>query len=226
MADTGKQSPLGINLLGSLLGNANVFAINSKINNLIGTSTSNEDYTPGNIVTSTCLRLLNLAINDAYIRGASSVSVQDAGTVYTDGSGEKASFDVTKSSGTYTVAINSSGANYSPGDTIVVNAPEVNAPIVPVANVEYGATTIIQAPGGGITITAPTTPGPWPDQTSWPLSRLAGNYVINDVNETTFSVFDPSNGETVFVPKTQIVTFAGYQFQWIDKYGGLVYAGN
>lgn len=71
MSDTGKQSPLGINVLGSLLQNVG-FYINPKVRNLAGTSKINSEYTPGEIVNNTCLKWITYAINDAYVRGYAS----------------------------------------------------------------------------------------------------------------------------------------------------------
>jgi len=71
MSDTPKQSPLGINTLGSLLNNQGL-KINSGMSTFIGESKTNASYTPGSIINATCLSLLTYAINDAYIRGAAS----------------------------------------------------------------------------------------------------------------------------------------------------------
>lgn len=71
MSDTGKQSPLGVNVLGTLLQNEG-FYINPKVRDLAGESKYNDDYAPGEIVTNTCLKWLTYAINDAYKRGEAS----------------------------------------------------------------------------------------------------------------------------------------------------------
>ena len=71
MSDTGKQSPLGVNVLGTLLQNEG-FYINPKVRDLAGDSKYNDDYAPGEIVTNTCLKWLTYAINDAYKRGEAS----------------------------------------------------------------------------------------------------------------------------------------------------------
>ena len=68
MSDTGKQSPLGINVLGTLLQNQG-FYINPKVRNLIGVSKTNEAYTPGECIENTCLKWLTYAINSAFNRG-------------------------------------------------------------------------------------------------------------------------------------------------------------
>ena len=75
MSDTGKQSPLGVNTLSSLLQNIG-FNINPTMANFVGSSTSLSSATElGKIVNDTCLRLLTYSINDAYSRGAPSVTV-------------------------------------------------------------------------------------------------------------------------------------------------------
>lgn len=69
MANSGKQSPLGVNVLGSLLQNIG-FYINPTAQSYMGENKSTEgDYTPGKIVNNTCLKWLTYAINDAYKRG-------------------------------------------------------------------------------------------------------------------------------------------------------------
>lgn len=65
---TPKQSPLGVNAVGSLINNTG-FQINPVAQSYMGSSKTNTSYTPGTVVTSTCLNLLTYAINDAYTRG-------------------------------------------------------------------------------------------------------------------------------------------------------------
>ena len=68
MSDTGKQSPLGVNALSSLLQNIG-FNINPIMIDYVGSSTSVTQYTPGSIITITSLLPLTYAIKDAYTRG-------------------------------------------------------------------------------------------------------------------------------------------------------------
>jgi hypothetical protein len=69
MSDTGKQSPLGVNTLSSLLQNKG-FNINPIMVDFTGVSISETSATNlGKIVNETCLRLLTYAFNDAYGRG-------------------------------------------------------------------------------------------------------------------------------------------------------------
>ena len=65
MSDTGKQSPLGVNALGSLLQNIGL-RINPSVASSIGSSTTVTDYSPGTICANTCLSKLTSAINAAY----------------------------------------------------------------------------------------------------------------------------------------------------------------
>jgi len=65
MSTTGNQSPLGVNVVSSLL-QGQGFAINPTATELMGSSTDNANYTPGSIVTDTCLNWLTNAINSAY----------------------------------------------------------------------------------------------------------------------------------------------------------------
>lgn len=68
MADSGKQSPLGINVIGSYLLNQGL-TINPVAASYMGSSKTNTDYTFGRLVSETSLRMLTWAINDAYLRG-------------------------------------------------------------------------------------------------------------------------------------------------------------
>ena len=69
MSDTGKQSPLGVNALSSLVQNIG-FNINPIMVDYVGVSTSNSSCTSvGSIVSITCLLPLTYAIQDAYTRG-------------------------------------------------------------------------------------------------------------------------------------------------------------
>lgn len=68
MANSTKQSPLGINVLGSLLSSTGL-TINTVSASYMGVSKTNTDYTFGKIVSDTVLRLLTWSINDGYLRG-------------------------------------------------------------------------------------------------------------------------------------------------------------
>jgi hypothetical protein len=79
MADTGKQSPLGINVNGSYLFNQGL-TINPVAASYMGSSKTNVSYTPGKCVTDTCLHTLTYAINDGYLQGPgnSNATLSDA----------------------------------------------------------------------------------------------------------------------------------------------------
>jgi hypothetical protein len=68
MADSGRQSPLAVNVLGSVLQNTGL-AINTIAAGYIGASKTDLDYTFGSLVSTTSLRMLTWAINDGYNRG-------------------------------------------------------------------------------------------------------------------------------------------------------------
>jgi hypothetical protein len=65
MSIVASQSPLGINALGAMLQNTG-FAINPIVTQYVGTSKDNTNYTPGKLITDTCLNKLTYAINAAY----------------------------------------------------------------------------------------------------------------------------------------------------------------
>jgi hypothetical protein len=79
MADTGKQSPLGINVIGSYLLNQGL-TINPVAASYMGESKTNDTYAFGSCVTDTCLNILTYAINDGYLRGPgnSNATLSDA----------------------------------------------------------------------------------------------------------------------------------------------------
>ncbi len=92
MADTGKQSPLGVNVLGSILSNTGLninpvaasYMGASKINGVGGEGTPSvggSGYTFGSLVQDTSLRMLTWAINDAYNRSALGGSQEDGPTL-------------------------------------------------------------------------------------------------------------------------------------------------
>lgn len=81
MSNSGKQSPLGVNVLGSLLNNEGL-SINPVVIDLVGTSTDNNTYTAGTLITETCLNLLTNAINEAYLIGQPSGGSNIANATY------------------------------------------------------------------------------------------------------------------------------------------------
>ena len=81
MADSGIQSPLGINVLGSVLQNTGL-TINPVATSYMGASKTNTDYIFGSLVSSTALRLLTWAINDGYNRGPGNSNTTLTNTTY------------------------------------------------------------------------------------------------------------------------------------------------
>jgi hypothetical protein len=65
MSDTGKQSPLGVNVLGTILQNQG-FYINPKVRDLAGISKYNSNYSPGELIENTCLKWLTYGLNNAF----------------------------------------------------------------------------------------------------------------------------------------------------------------
>ena len=65
MSDLATQNPFGVNLLSSVLQNTGL-NINTVTAGLIGTSHTTSTYTPGTLVTDTCLNYLTLAIKAGY----------------------------------------------------------------------------------------------------------------------------------------------------------------
>ena len=74
MADSGKQSPLGVNTLGSFLNN-NGLKINPLVETYIGSSKDNATYTPGALVSNTVLKDITTAINTKFTSGISNVTL-------------------------------------------------------------------------------------------------------------------------------------------------------
>lgn len=68
MSDSGKQSPLGVNVMSSLLQN-NGLGINPILTDFAGSSKSYSNFSFGSIVQNTVLRLITWSINDACLRG-------------------------------------------------------------------------------------------------------------------------------------------------------------
>ena len=65
MADSGKQSPLGQNVLAGILLN-DCLEINKHAELYMGKSKVNASYYPGRLVNNTVLRMLTWSINSAY----------------------------------------------------------------------------------------------------------------------------------------------------------------
>ena len=68
MSDTGKQTPLGVNVMSGIL-QGKGFWINPPTVAAAGYSTTAANYTLGSVIKSTCLFWATYSINDAYVRG-------------------------------------------------------------------------------------------------------------------------------------------------------------
>lgn len=68
MANSGKQSPLGVNALSTLLQDEGL-NINPVTSSYVGSSRSYDEYFPGKLVTQTVLRMLTYAIHYGYYNG-------------------------------------------------------------------------------------------------------------------------------------------------------------
>jgi len=71
---TAKETPLGLNVNSGFLQNQGL-TINKNAQKYMGISQENDSYTFGSVVRNTCLNLLTLAINDAYLRGVVATTV-------------------------------------------------------------------------------------------------------------------------------------------------------
>lgn len=80
MADSGRQTPLAVNVLGSVLQNTGL-TINPVAAGYMGSSKTNSDYTPGSLVNTTALRLVTWAINAGYAKGQPKSVVANGTTV-------------------------------------------------------------------------------------------------------------------------------------------------
>lgn len=153
MADSGRQSPLGVNVLGSLLEN-NGFTINNVASGYMGESKTNTDYTFGTVVNNTVLRLLTWAINDAYVRGypngGTTVSVATYNNLISIGSTSIPAFG------------NSKPASYLPIDSQGIWARTSLSSTTPALSETYG----IQQ-GYAATLPGPATAG-------YPIGGLTG----------------------------------------------------
>lgn len=87
MSDTGKQSPLGVNALTSLLVNKGL-CLNPPTVGRVGTSHSYSSYDVGSVVDGTCLRLLTFAIRDGWVNRAIKLTDETYNMIYTIGSRE------------------------------------------------------------------------------------------------------------------------------------------
>ena len=81
---SGKQNPLGVNVTGSLLQNIGL-SINATTSALTGISTSVTDYTPGTVITATCLNKLTQAIQAGYLGLGTAINTTTYGNLISIG---------------------------------------------------------------------------------------------------------------------------------------------
>jgi hypothetical protein len=112
MANSGKQSPLGVNVLGSLMANRG-FRINPVAAAIMGSSKTNASYTPGSAVTDTVLNFLTQAIhlgyaayNSGYLSSTTYNNLISIGsnTIPALGNSKPATYDVTDPAGIWTTS--------------------------------------------------------------------------------------------------------------------------
>jgi hypothetical protein len=111
MANTGKQSPLGQNVLGGLLQNR-CLRINPNAEYYMGISKSNSDYTYGQLIEGTVLRMLTWSINDGFTRQGTTglsdatynnlISISGDGACYALGNSKPPTYVVSDPSGVWT----------------------------------------------------------------------------------------------------------------------------
>ena len=76
MSNSGKQSPLGVNVLGALMQSTGI-NINSVVTSYVGTSKTFTDYTFGSLCNDTVLNKLTMAINQAFVLNTLSSTILD-----------------------------------------------------------------------------------------------------------------------------------------------------
>lgn len=107
MANSGTQSPLGINVLGALLNNTGL-TINPVAASYMGASKTNTSYTFGSLINGTSLRMLTWAINDGFTRGFMSDATYDnliaigANTIPALGNAKPSTYVATDPAGVWT----------------------------------------------------------------------------------------------------------------------------
>lgn len=179
MADTGKNSPLGINLVGSYVDNTG-FTINTVAQNYMGSSKTNSVYNFGACVSDTCLRLLTWAINDAYNRGF----------VYTTPAGSSV-YDNLISIGSSSIPAlgNSRPPTYVPIDPAGVWARTSTTSTVPSMAEQYGRQT-----GYSNALPGPATAGYGNYDSSIPYGDdLQGVGVTDQKQNSTWYPYDMTN---------------------------------
>lgn len=178
MADTGKQSPLGQNVIGSYLLNKGL-TINPVAASYMGASKTNATYSFGKIVNETCLRPLTWAINDGYLRGPGNSNTTLTDTTYNN--------LISIGSGVINALGNSKPPTYVAEDPSGVWTNE---------SVASGARQGVTIGGGNPPYPGPATSGYGNyDTTSLPayVDSLQGTGVVDQKQNATWIPYDTTN---------------------------------
>jgi hypothetical protein len=173
MSDTGKQSPLGVNSLNSLLV-AQGLQINPTFTSYAGSSTSFPSYSFGSVCQNTVLRVITYAINEAY-NGHIDI---DPGTP-PDGTPDQTTYNnlISIGGGTTTVSITSITSGVIPDtDTIYFEVIYSSGP-------QLAPGTYILIEGSNISSLDPGVPAGF----------YNGNWEIATVNGLSFRVYITAN---------------------------------
>lgn len=125
MADSGKQNPLGVNVLGEHLVNKGL-NINPIAASYMGSSNSNDNYTFGKLVQDTVLRLLTWSIHDGYNRNKLtnttyndliSISGRTGNKIYALGNSKPPTYQIKDNAGVWTTLAQKQLGTTAPANT-------------------------------------------------------------------------------------------------------------
>lgn len=197
MANTGRQSPLSVNILGSLLQDSGL-TINSTVKKLLGTSKTNTDYVFGTMVQETVLRLLTWAINDGYIRGVpnggSTVNVATYNNLISIGA------DSVPALG------NSKPASYRPLDPANIWARTTATSVTQSISEKYGTQQSI----------SPSLPGP----------ATAGYSIASNTGQGQEATWYPYTGDSSVNPNTAITQWGWLRCHALQAWNEFNYNGD
>ncbi len=189
MSLTGKQSPLGVNLQGAILNNQGI-GINSVVNRVAGISKTNDDYTFGNIVQDTVLRLQTWGINDGYVRNlltrTNSIDTYDnlinigANSIPVLGNSKPPTYEVADPSGTWTTIAVKYGEQKQDQYPLLLSSPILPGP----ANSGYALTnnTDLGQEATWFPYTGVISDNPNTSITQWGFIRLFALQAWNEFN--------------------------------------------
>ena len=148
MSNTGKQSPLGVNTLSSLLQDIG-FNINPITVQYAGSSTSAGSYTLGDICQNTCLRLQTYGINAAYTGG--NVNSTTYNNLISIGAQASTTSTISITSTTTNFTVTYSGSAFPPTTIIRIDGVTPSA--------YNGSWEITSSSTGSFTVTSTLNPG-------------------------------------------------------------------